>query len=171
MLAIGFSLFSLSASHKIWLVRFSPGGLGFSQSNLHYMSHGRLPIVLPWGLPAFHVLAQATQQPDPAFPVTPSPADLHRDTTKNCHPTITVHKEEPVSQPPIFEISLSVLPDSILHSFSHHKGTSSFNKPQCSSLNKIKVSKELFIKNFFFWTSPIFFACEPPNYNPLKKGT
>ena len=56
--------------------------------------------------------------------------------------------------------------------FSPHtypKGTCSFNKPQCSSLNKIRSSTELFIKNFFLLWSPHFSGFELPNYNPLKK--
>ena len=36
------------------------------------------------------------------------------------------------------------------------KGTCSFNRPRCSSLNRINASTELLVMNFFFWLSPLF---------------
>lgn len=43
-----------------------------------------------------------------------------------------------------------------------------FYRPWCSSLNGLKSSTKLFIKNFFWWSSH-FFAFEPPNKNLPKK--
>ena len=51
----------------------------------------------------------------------------------------------------------------------HPKGTCSFNRPWCSSLNGNRASITLFIKNFFLRWSPHFFTFELPNYNPHKK--
>ena len=39
----------------------------------------------------------------------------------------------------------------------------------CPTLNGIRVTTWLFIKNFLFWWSPHFFASTPPNYtSPIK---
>ena len=57
---------------------------------------------------------------------------------------ICFHQQEPIPQSPVMKIVPSF------------PGTCSFNIPQCSSLNKIRVSTVSFIKNFFFWWSPLF---------------
>ena len=90
-------------------------------------------------------------------------------TTKNHHPTTTVHQREPAPPSPLLEIAhptpLTRSPP--LHS--HPKGTYSFNRLRCSSLNRIRSSTELLVKNFFFQWSPLFSTCEPSNYNRPKK--
>ena len=61
--------------------------------------------------------------------------------------------------------------------FFSHNGTSHMqsqdtcclNRPWWSSLNKIKASTALFIKNFFFSLSLHFATLEPPNKNRPKK--
>ena len=76
-----------------------------------------------------------------AFPVSPFLADFHRGTAKNYHPTTTGLQQEPTPQSPLLEIAPPFPPHSILPQ-SYHKGTCSFNRPQCSSLNRIGASVE-----------------------------
>ena len=44
----------------------------------------------------------------------------------------------------------------------------SLNSPWWFSLNGIRASTTLFMKNFSFWWSPYFSAFEPPNNNLIK---
>ena len=85
---------SQAATHEIWLVRCSHPALGFSQNNVHDINHGRYPILLPWGLPGFQVPVPAAYIPASAVPVSPTPTDFHTSTTKNDHPTTTVHQQQ-----------------------------------------------------------------------------
>ena len=66
------------------------------------------------------------------------------------------------------EIAPLFPPHSILP-HSHHKGTCSFNRPRLTSLNRIRTSTELLVKNFFFQLLTLFSVCEPPNHNPPKR--
>ena len=159
---------SQAPASESWLVRCSPCTSGFNQSNPHDINHGSLTILLPWGLPDRHVPFLANYTPNSAFPVSLSPTDFHRDITKNYHPTTTVHQEEPSPPSPLLEIA-PLFPSHSILPRSHPKGTCSFNRPRCSSLNGIKASTELLVKNFFFRLSPLFSSCEPPNYNPPKR--
>ena len=43
---------------------------------------------------------------------------------------------------------------SLNHTHSHPKGNWSLNRPWCPSLNRIRASTELLVKNFFFRLSP-----------------
>ena len=76
--------------------------------------------------------------------MSPCPTDFHRATTKNFHPTITVHQLEPTPQSPLLEIAPSFFPLRL----------------RCSSLNSIRASTELFIiisQGSFLFTLPKFY--------------
>ena len=108
-------------------------------------------MVAPWNFPVL-----ATYTPNSAFPVNRSLTDFHRGSTKNLHPITTVNThQKPIHLllPWIDSPTLSPCldPPQILP-----KGTYSFNRPRCSSLNRIKASIELLVTNFFFWLSPLF---------------
>ena len=60
--------------------------------------------------PDRHVSAIATYTRAFAFQVSPSPTDFHRATTKNFHPTVTVHQLEPTPQSPLLETAPSFFP-------------------------------------------------------------
>ena len=51
----------------------------------------------------------------------------------------------------------------------HPKGTCSFNRLWCSLLNGILAWTELFIKDFWFWWSPLFSEFAPPKCNLPNK--
>ena len=168
---------SHAAAHDSWLVRWSPQASGFSWSNPHDMNYERLPLLLPWGLPCCHVPTLATYTGNSAFPVSPFLTNFHSATSKNYYSTTTFHQQEPVPYSPLLEIP----PSFPLHStlpHSHLKGTCSFNRPSCFSLNRIRALTGLLVKNFLFWFSPeIKVHCDSnsstPSYTsplPWKQG-
>ena len=83
---------------------------------------------------------------DSAFPVGPFLNEFHRGTY-NYHPTTTVHQQEPATSPHPFPLTQSS-PTPTLKELAVSIDT--FNRYQYSSLNKIRASTELLVKNFFF---------------------
>ena len=134
------------------------------RSNPHDINHGKYPILLPWVLTGWHYPALATYTPNSNLPVSPFLADFHIGTAKNYHPTTTVIQQEPAAT----RDSPTFPPHSILP-HSHPKGTCSFDRHWCYSLNKIRAFTELLVKTSSVDCHLFFPHVNHPTTIPPKK--
>ena len=122
-----------AAAHESWLVRCSLSLLDLAICII--LTTGGSPFCSHEGYLAF------CPCPSYCFPSVPIPSRFPQGTAKNYHPTTTGLQQEPTPQSPLLEIAPPFPPHSILPQ-SYPKGTCSFNRPQCSSLNRIRASVE-----------------------------
>ena len=121
---------SQADAHESWLVRWSPHTLGFSWSNPHDMNYGGVVHSAPMGAP---------------WSSCPYPSYLHRQLCLPSEPILKKFPQQHYQELPLNHNSPPTRTCSIVPFLS---------RLWCSSLNRIRGSTGLLVKNFFFWFSP-----------------